>query len=335
VKLIEAVPNFSLGPNHPAIHHIHHCLSKDPKVCCLHQDAGLDANRTVFTLVGPPLALIERIVEATGVALELIDLSAHTGNHPYVGVLDVCPLIPLLGVTLGEVSWFAQDLGARLAAFFNLPIIFYQNSATQENCRELSGIRRGGIQELSRRFLQGELSPDLGPGVVDPKKGVSVLGAREVMVAYNINLKFGSLEQARGLAARMRALRDQTPGLQSVRFLGWYLEAFQVAQLSMNLMNLKELGPRQIFKVVTEEAEKMGVSLGGSEIVGMCPLATLVGPHSVDPHLEVLKAVEELGLSSLTPFDSDQKIIEYTLANRGFHEESALLLSQTSLERLD
>jgi len=335
MPLIEAVPNFSLGPNHPALKQISRTLSLDSRVCLLHQDSGLDANRTVFTLVGEPKPLLERIVAAVELALSLVDFETHQGNHPKVGVLDVCPLIPLCEISLGETIGYSKQLGATLARQFGLPVFFYQQSASTEKNRELSFIRQGGLEALGKRIQQGEMTPDLGPQQIDPHKGVSVVGVRSLMVAYNINLQSATLEQAKALAAQLRALRGSDSRLAAVRFLGWYLEEHQTAQISTNVMDLKALRVGQLFRQVTTEAQKMGLEVSGSELVGMCPLAALVDLSARDPQEQAKIQVQQLGLDAFGPFCLDDKVIELALIKQGHLSEARSLLGdQVSLDSL-
>ncbi len=346
-KLVECVPNFSEGRNRAVIDAIAGTISGLSDVKLLDVDPGADTNRTVYTFVGTPEAVAEAAFRAAARALELIDMSAHSGAHPRIGAMDVCPIVPVSDVTMDECVAVARAIGGRIGAELQLPVYFYEYAATSETRRSLAAIRAGEYEGLPRKLQDPEWTPDCGPAAFNPRFGATVVGAREFLIAYNVNLNSRDRRLANEIAltireggrlkrdARGNAVTDEhgnqvrVPGrLKAVRAIGWYIEQYRQAQVSINLTSFKASPLHVVFETVREEAERLGLLVTGSELVGLTPLQPIVdagrfylrkqGKSAGAPERELVElAVRSLGLAQLAPFDPDKKIIEYQFAKPG------------------
>jgi glutamate formiminotransferase/formiminotetrahydrofolate cyclodeaminase len=346
-RLVECVPNFSEGRNRATIDAIAEAIKGVSDVKLLDVDPGADTNRTVYTFVGSPEAVSEAAVRAARRAYELIDMSKHSGAHPRIGALDVCPIVPVAGITMDECVEVARALGQRIGSELQVPIYFYEYAATREERRSLANIRAGEYEGLERKLLDENWQPDAGPARFDPRYGASVVGAREFLLAYNVNLNTRDRKLAHEIALNIReggrTKRDaqgnpvvdtagkqvKQPGrLQAVRAIGWYIDQYRQAQVSINLLNYKVSPLHIVFEAVREEAGKLGLIVTGSELVGMTPLQPMIdagrfylerqGKSAGAPEAELVEmAVRSLGLDQLALFDPDKKIIEYQFRARG------------------
>jgi glutamate formiminotransferase/formiminotetrahydrofolate cyclodeaminase len=342
-RLVECVPNFSEGRDRAVIDAIAGAIAGVTGVKLLDVDPGADTNRTVYTFVGPPEAVADAAVQAAARAAALIDMSRHKGAHPRIGALDVCPIVPISEVTMGECVQIARDIGSRLAKELQIPIYFYEHAATRAARRSLAEIRAGEYEGLGRKLADPEWAPDCGPAVFDRRLGATVVGAREFLIAYNVNLNTRDRRLAHDIAltirengrlqrdAQGRVVTDaagqavRAPGrLTAVRAIGWYIDQYRQAQVSVNLLDYKKTALHQVFEVVREEAERRGLLVTGSELVGMTPLEPLLqagrfyyrkqGKSAGVPERELTAmAVRSLGLDQLAPFDAGRKIIEYAV----------------------
>ena len=340
-KLVECVPNFSEGRNRAVIDAIAEAISGVSGVKLLDVDPGADTNRTVYTFVGSPEAVAEAAVNAARRAHELIDMSIHSGAHPRIGALDVCPFVPVSDVTMEECAAIARSVGSRIADELQVPIYFYEQAATCEERRSLATVRSGEYEGLADKLKDPAWRPDAGPARFDPRYGASVVGAREFLIAYNVNLNTRDRKLANEIALNIREngrlLRDakgnvltdgegnqlrQAGRLQAVRAIGWYIDQYRQAQVSINLINYKVTPLHLLFETVREEAEKLGLIVTGSELVGLTPAQPMLeagrhflrkqGKSAGVPERELVEiAVRSLGLDQLAPFDPDKKIIEY------------------------
>ncbi|MDT8448186.1 MAG: glutamate formimidoyltransferase [bacterium] len=319
---IEAVPNFSVGRDPQLIEELSRALSL-PQVTLMHVDVGASANRSVFSMIGPPEAVLKAIEAAVQILSGKLDLRKHQGNHPRVGALDVCPLVPLIGLSLAEAASWAQQLGRALAERFNLPVYFYGPLATDPRRTELSFLRLGGFEALSGR-MAGDLGPpDLGPNSPHESLGATLVTARPVMLAYNVHLPGARLQDALELARRLRQARQQESTLASVRFLGWQLEDSGLAQISTNLLDYPACGMAEVYQRISREAQRMGLSVEGSELVGLCPLDALIKKGQDLSQLG--PAIRALGLDRMGGFEAKEKIIELNLLEKGLiHEVQSL-----------
>jgi glutamate formiminotransferase/formiminotetrahydrofolate cyclodeaminase len=342
-RLVECVPNFSEGRDRAVIDAIANAVSGVSGVKLLDVDPGADTNRTVYTFVGPPDAVSEAAVQAALRAAALIDMSRHQGAHPRIGALDVCPIVPISGVTMGECVQIARDIGRRLANELQVPVYFYEQAATREARRSLADIRAGEYEGLERKLADPEWAPDCGPAAFNRRSGATVVGAREFLIAYNVNLNTRDKRLAHDIAlavrengrlkrdAQGRVVTDdagqalRVPGrLKAVRAIGWYIEQYRQAQVSVNLLDYKKTALHEVFEAVREEAERRGLLVTGSELVGMTPLEPMLqagrfffrkqGKSAGMPERELTAmAVRSLGLDQLAPFDADKKVIEYAV----------------------
>jgi len=343
-RLVECVPNFSEGRNRAVIDAIAGAITSIAGVTLLDVDPGAATNRTVYTFVGAPEAVAEAAVGAARTAATLIDMSKHRGEHPRIGALDVCPIVPVSGVTMDECVRLARDVGRRIGEELKIPIYFYEHAATRDERRSLADIRAGEYEGLERKLLDPAWTPDCGPALFNPRLGATVVGAREFLIAYNVNLNTRDKRLAHEIALRIReagrvkrqpggepvvdadGLPVKTPGrLKAVRALGWYIDEYRQAQVSINLLDYKRTALHVVFETVTEEAASLGLRVTGSEVVGMVPLAPIVeagrfylrrqGKSSGAPERELVDmAICSLGLDQLAPFDAGKKIVEYAVA---------------------
>lgn len=345
--LVECVPNFSEGRDRAVVDAIAQAIASADGVTLLDVDPGADTNRTVYTFVGHPDAVVEGAVRGARAAAARIDMARHHGAHPRMGALDVCPIVPVSGITMGECVEVARRLGERLATELNLPVYFYEHAASRPERQSLASIRAGEYEGLSAKLADPAWAPDCGPTVFNPRLGATVVGAREFLIAYNVNLNTRERKLAHDIAltireaGRLKRNADNTiavdadgqqvrvPGrLAAVRAIGWYIDQYRQAQVSINLLNYKTTPLHEVFEVVREEAERRGLIVTGSELVGMAPLATILetgrfyarkqGLSAGLPERELVElAIRSLGLSQIAPFDPDKRIIEYAVRKPG------------------
>lgn len=345
-QLIECVPNFSEGRDLAIIKQITDEIEKVDGVKLLDVDPGAATNRTVVTIVGEPEFVIEAAYRAIKKAGELIDMSKHKGEHPRMGATDVCPLIPIANISMEETAKYAQKLAKRVGEELNLPIYLYEEAQANPARKNLSIIRAGEYEGFFEKIKQPEWKPDFGPAVFDAKRGATVIGARDFLVAFNVNLNTTSTRRANSIAFDVREagrtltgkdgkpLLDENgepkrqPGTcKSVKAIGWYIEEYGIAQISMNLTNISITPLHVAFDEVCKSAFNRGIRVTGSELVGMVPLKAMLdaGKFFLEKQnrsvgvseAELIKiAIKSLGLDELRPFEPKKKIIEYYLADK-------------------
>lgn len=343
MRLVECVPNFSEGRNRKVIDAIAEAIKSVEGVELLDVDPGASTNRTVVTFVGEPEAAAEAAFQAIARAAQLIDMRQHHGAHPRMGATDVCPFIPVAGVTMADCVELAKRLGQRVGKELAIPIYLYAEAAQQEDRRNLADVRQGEYEKLAERMRDG-FKPDYGPGDFNAAAGATVIGARKFLIAYNVDLNTRSAKLANEIALNIkeagRAKRDaegniikaadgttvKTPGrLKATKAVGWYVEEYKRAQVSINLVDYEQTSIHTAFDECCKEAEKLGLRVTGSEIVGMVPLTPMLmaGRHylakqdrctGVAESELVNTAALSMGLSDVAPFDPQQKIIEYRIA---------------------
>ncbi len=346
-RLIECVPNFSEGRDAGLIKLITDAIEAVEGVKLLDVDPGAATNRTVVTFVGEPEPVMEAAVRAAKKAAELIDMSKHTGEHPRFGAMDVCPLIPIAGVTMDDCVQYARQLGKRLAEEAGLTIYLYEHAASKPERRNLATVRAGEYEGLADKLSKPEWKPDFGPAKFNARSGATAVGARDFLVAYNVNLNTTSTRRANAIAYDIREKgRVKTvdgkpeskpvldakgekvwePGsLKCVKAIGWFIEEFGVAQISINLTNLGVTPIHVAFDETCRKADARGVRVTGSEIVGLVPLSAMLdaGRYFLQKQQrstgvsdrELIKiAVKSLGLNDLYEFKPEEKIIEYAIA---------------------
>ncbi|MDA8426416.1 MAG: glutamate formimidoyltransferase, partial [Treponema sp.] len=340
-RIVECVPNFSEGRDRSVIDAIARAIASVSGVSLLDVDPGADTNRTVYTFVGAPEAVAGAALRAAVAASALIDMSKHAGAHPRMGALDVCPFVPVSGVSMEECVALARQLGEDLARELGVPVYLYENAATRPERRSLADIRAGEYEALGAKLARPEWAPDFGPAAFVPRWGATVVGAREFLIAYNVNLNTRDKKLANEVALSIReagrpakdasgnTLKDErgqtikVPGLlKDVRAIGWYIDAYRCAQISVNLVNYKTTTLHTVFETAKAEAEKLGLLVTGSEVVGLLPLEPLVaagrhflrrmGKSEGASEAELVDtAVRSMGLDSVAPFDPAKKIVEY------------------------
>ena len=333
--LIECVPNFSEGRDPAVIKQITDAIEAVRGVRLLNVDPGQATNRTVVTFVGDPESVVEAAFRAIKAAGELIDMRHHSGEHPRMGATDVCPLIPISGITMKETAECARKLAERVGRELKLPVYLYEAAQPDKSRSNLAVIRAGEYEGLAQKIVKPEWKPDFGPATFDAKRGATVIGARDYLVAYNVNLNTTSTRRANAIAFDVReagrtvknaAGQDvQQPGtLKSVKAIGWYIAEYGVAQVSINLTNIDVTPVHVAFDEVCRAADRRGVRVTGSELVGLVPLRCLLDAgryfllkqhRSVGvSEQELVKiAVRSLGLDDLTPFKPEERVIEYLL----------------------
>ena len=348
-QLIECVPNFSEGNDMSVIKQITDTIESVEGVKLLDVDPGKATNRTVVTFVGTPAEVVEAAFSAVKKASELIDMRKHKGAHPRFGATDVCPLVPVSNITMEETVEYARKLAKRIGEELNIPVYCYENAAFDEKRKNLAYCRSGEYEGLPDKLGQSEWKPDFGKAEFNARAGAVAVGARDFLVAYNINLNTTSTRRANAIAfdirEKGRAKREGHPltgsivkdekgnpvmipgSLKAVKGIGWYIEEFGIAQVSLNLTNISTTPVHVAYDEAFSKAEVRGVRVTGSEIVGLIPLKAMLDAgkyflkkqqRSVGvPEGELIKiAVKSMGLDDLYPFRPEEKIIEYVLAGK-------------------
>ncbi len=348
-QIIECVPNFSEGNDMQLIGKITAEIEQVEGVRLLDTDPGKGTNRTVVTFVGTPEAVCEAAFRAVKKAAELIDMSKHHGAHPRFGATDVCPLVPVSNITMEEVVVYARRLAERIGKELNIPVYCYESAAFEEKRRNLASCRQGEYEGLAKKIASADWKPDFGPSAWNDQvahTGATAVGARNFLIAYNVNLNTTSTRRANAVAYDIREkgrikregdpvtgkiIKDASgepvyePGLlKAVKAIGWYIEEYGIAQISINLTDLSVSPLHKVFDTACERAAARGMRVTGSELVGMVPLDAMLeaGRYFLHkqkrstgiPEKEIIRiAVKSLGLDDLMPFDPDRKIIEYLL----------------------
>jgi glutamate formiminotransferase/formiminotetrahydrofolate cyclodeaminase len=345
-QLIECVPNFSEGRDMNIIKQITDEIETVEGVKLLDVDLGAATNRTVVTFVGTPDEVIEAAFRAVKKASEVIDMSKHKGEHPRMGATDVCPLVPVAGITMKETVEYARKLAKRIGDELEIPVYCYENAAFTEERRNLANCRSGEYEGMPEKLTDPHWKPDFGPARFNPKTGVTAVGARDFLVAFNVNLNTTSTRRANSVAfdvrERGRAKREGNPvtgkiikdkngntvmipgSLKCVKGIGWFIEEYGIAQISMNLTNISVTPVHIAFDETFRKAEERGIRVTGSELVGLIPLQAMLDAgkyflrkqkRSVGvSEKELLKiAVKSMGLDDLKAFNPKEKIIEYML----------------------
>jgi glutamate formiminotransferase/formiminotetrahydrofolate cyclodeaminase len=348
-QLIECVPNFSEGRNLEILKQITEVIEKSEGVKLLDVDPGYSTNRTVVTFVGTPNEVVETAFQVIKKAQELIDMRQHHGDHPRFGATDVCPLVPVANITMEETAEYARKLAKRVGEELGIPIYCYENAAFEEKRRNLANCRRGEYEGLKEKLVTPEWKPDFGPAQFNDsvaKSGATAVSARDFLIAVNFNLNTTSTRRANAIAFDVREIgrpkregnlitgkimKDENgnnimiPGtLKGTKAIGWFIEEYGIAQVSMNITNTSATPLHVAFEEVREKAEKRGIRVTGAEIVGLIPKKSLMEAGyyflkkqqrslGIDEK-EVMKiAVKSMGLDDLKPFDPTEKVIEYLL----------------------
>ena len=352
-KLVECVPNFSEGRDLDKIDSIVDIMRNVDQVTILDVDPGADTNRTVVTLVGPPKPISEAIFKGIKLASEILDMSCHTGTHPRMGATDVCPFIPISGVTDEECIEISKEVAKRVGEELEIPVFLYEKSATSPNRRKLPDIRKGEYEGLADKLNDPDWTPDFGPKKVHSRAGATVMGCRDFLIAYNINLNTRDARIATDIAFELREAgrskripntlsknlldgeivrnKDGSPvkipgTFKDVKGIGWYVENFNRAQISINFNNYKKSTVHDVFDEACRLAEIRGVRVTGSELVGLIPLDAMImaGKYYLKkqnrsigiPTRDIIEcAIQSLGLNDVASFNPNEKIIDYAVLN--------------------
>jgi len=348
-KIIECVPNFSEGRDLKVLEQITKEIETVDGVALLDVDPGKATNRTVVTFVGEPELVIEAAFRAIKKAAQLIDMSKHKGEHPRMGATDVCPLIPIANISMEETAEYAHRLAKRVGEELDIPIYMYESAATVASRKNLAHVRTGEYEALPEKLQQEIWKPDYGPAKFNAKSGATAIGARDFLIAYNVNLNTTSPRRANSVAFDVReqgrVLREgdpvtgelvldengepkRQPGkCKGVKGIGWYIEEYGVAQVSMNITDITISPLHKVFDACVQSAHDRGMRVTGSELVGLVPLSVMVdaGKYFLEKQQrslgvsesELIKiAVKSMGLDELAPFDPKKKIIEYQLISQ-------------------
>lgn len=359
MPLVECVPNFSEGRNPKIIEAIATTIKSVEGVRLLDVDPGKSTNRTVFTFVGEPEPVSQAAFLAIEKAGQLIDMTQHKGEHPRIGATDVCPFIPIADISMEECAELARKLGKRVGDELGIPVYLYASAASSPERNNLADVRQGEYEALADRMKNG-FKPDYGPTVFNERSGATVIGARPFLIAYNVNLNTRSKKLANEIALTIReagrAKRDEAGALvkdangvtvkiagslKACKAVGWYVDEYKRAQISINLVDYNSTSIENAFDECCQQAEKLGLRVTGSEIVGMVPLEPILqaGRHYLAkqgritgiPEKDLVSiAILSLGLSEIAPFDPSKKIIEYAIA-----EEGKLLRTMTIVDFAD
>lgn len=325
-KIVECVPNFSEGRNKETIDAISRAIREVKGCTLLDVDPGYSTNRTVITFVGDPVAIIEGALAGARVAKEKIDMSSHTGEHPRFGAMDVCPFVPVANVSMEECVEISKDFARRAAEELEVPFYLYEEASERDYRKKLPDVREGEYEGLRDRLRETEWAPDFGPVEFVPTWGATATGARMFLIAYNVNI-LGTSNQAHRIALDLReAGRGETePGeFDDVKGMGWFVDEYNMAQVTVNLNNYKVTPIHVLFERAKEKAGELNLAVTGSEIVGIVPLESLL--MAADYYIKkenlfiyqeeqkVRLAIERMGLNSVAPFIPKERIIEYIVA---------------------
>jgi glutamate formiminotransferase/formiminotetrahydrofolate cyclodeaminase len=329
-ELVECIPNFSEGRDKKVIQAIADAIESTEQVRLLHLDSGFDANRTVMTFAGNPTAVIEAAFKAIQVAAETIDMSKHKGAHPRMGATDVCPLVPLRNISMTSVNHLAHQLGNLVGNQLNIPVYMYEKSATQPKRSNLAYLRKGEYEAIEKKMNSAEWIPDYGPKSMNVASGMTAIGARDFLIAYNINLNTSDVAVAKHIAEQVRESGFIENGIKMIghhqikglKAIGWLMPSYGCAQVSTNITNIKTAPIHQVFETIKSEANRLGVSVNGSELIGLIPEQILVDAgrfysstqfHDENKNNLINLSINNLGLNTLSEFKSESRILEMLL----------------------
>lgn len=328
-KIVECVPNISEGRDEKIINACADAVRKVPGATLLDVDPGKSTNRTVFTFVGDPDSVVEAAFQFSKTAYELIDMSKHSGEHPRMGAVDVCPFVPVAGVTTEDCVECSKRYGKRVGDELGVPVYLYEEASTNPDRKSLRQIRSGEYEGIKNKIYKPEWKPDFGPQEFVPRSGATVTGSRFFLIAYNVNI-LGTKEQAHRIALNIReqGRNGSEPGrLKAIKAIGWYVDEYNMAQVSINLDNYKITPPHVVFEECVKDAKEMNLAVCGSELVGLIPLEAMLMAAEyyikkenlfiLDEKQKIRLVIERLGLSSVSQFIPERRIIEYMIEEKG------------------
>ena len=347
-QIVECVPNFSEGSNQEILDAISEAISNTKGVNLLNVDSGRATNRTVMTFVGNPDSVIDAAYKAIKIASEKIDMSKHKGEHPRFGATDVCPLIPVANISFDELILCAKKLGEKVGKNLKIPVYLYEYASSNKRRKNLASVRAGEYEGLKKKLSNNDWKPDFGPATFNKKLGAIAIGVRDFLIAYNVNLNTKSTRIANAIAFDVREKgrvkrkghpivgkiiyhKNGTPkripgSLKHVKAIGWYIKEFGISQISMNLTNITETPIHNVYEEVVKKADKRGVRVTGSELVGLIPLKSMIDAgryflkkqnRSIGiPEKDIIDiAIKSMGLDEVKKFTPNENIIEYYLKN--------------------
>lgn len=327
-KIVECVPNISEGRDEKIINACAEAVRKVDGVTLLDIDPGKSTNRTVFTFVGDPVSVVEAAFQFSKTAYELIDMSKHSGEHPRMGAVDVVPFVPVANVTTEECVECSKKYGKRVGEELGVPVYLYEEASLNPERKMLRQIRSGEYEGIKNKIFKPEWKPDFGPQEFVEKSGATVTGSRFFLVAYNVNI-LGTKEQAHKIALNVReqGRSEDSPGrLKAVKGIGWYVNEYNMAQVSMNLDNYKITPPHIAFEECAKDARDMNLAVCGSELVGLIPLEAMLMAAEyyiqkenlfiLDEMQKIRLVIDRLGLSSISAFIPEKRIIEYMISEK-------------------
>jgi len=325
-QIVECVPNFSEGRDQSIINAIAEAIQETGGCRLLDVDPGASTNRTVYTFVGDPESVVEGALNAARAAREHIDMAGHKGEHPRFGAMDVCPFVPVSNITMQECVALAEVFGRRLGTELGVPVFLYEHAAKKDYRRKLPDVRQGEYEGLAERLKDPAWQPDFGPAEFVSAWGATAVGARNFLIAYNVNL-MGTSNQAHRIALNLREAGrgPEEPGrLALVKGMGWFVDEYNMAQVTVNLNDYTVTPIHELYEAVKEEAAKLKVGVVGSEIVGVVPLEAILmvanfyiekeGLFIIEEDQKVRLAIERLGLNAVAPFNPQERIIDYIVA---------------------
>lgn len=337
-KTIECIPNISEGRDQQKIDIIANAIKSIKGAHLLHIDSSAAANRTVFTFAGNPNAVTEAAFKMIQKTSELIDMTQQEGVHPRVGAVDVCPVVPLYNVSMEEAISYTKQLGQRVGESLQIPVYLYEHSAKENYRRALPAIRKGQYEGFEEKMKDPKWQPDFGPKKFNKETGATIIGVRNILVAFNIALNTKDVNIANTIAKKMRTsgyiktengTNVKVPGLfPKLRAIGWYMKDYEIAQVSFNLLDYSITSPLKVWETCKILAEEMGIEIIGSEVIGLIPEACLLeaGNHATTQNQQnmnnskqpfIHSAIDLMGLNKLKPFDPQEKVLEYALNNAG------------------
>lgn len=333
-RIIECIPNFSEGRDKTIIDSIVNVINSVDQVAVLHTDIGYDANRTVITFAGTPEMVIEAAFHAIKKAAELIDMQQQQGEHPRMGATDVCPLVPVKGISMKETILLSEKLAKRVGEELGIQVYLYEQSAKVAPRRSLANCRKGEYEGMPTKITTPNWKPDYGPDEFNKKSGITAIGARKFLIAYNINLDTKEIKIVKKIAGIVRESgymddqKNQINGLlKKVRAIGWYMNEYEMAQISTNLIDIDTTPIHTVFDTIKNTAHKFNTTVKGSELIGLIPLSAILeaGKFYIsnndlnhrNSELELINcAIENLGLNQLSEFNPNERILEYSLNSK-------------------
>jgi glutamate formiminotransferase/formiminotetrahydrofolate cyclodeaminase len=338
-KLIECIPNISEGRNEFILAEIADIISGYADVVLLHQDTSYDANRTVFTLVGEPLAVMTCMYHVYAYCSKKINMQEHTGTHPRIGAIDVCPFVALKGISEGDLIPMVKTFAEKVTRDFEIPGYLYELSALAENRKNLADIRSGQYEKLSEKLLLEEWKTDVGSVIFNASFGATVIGVRKYLLAYNINLNTENVEIAQKIAREIRTsgyITIDAEGnkfrkkgmLPAVKALGWYMDEYEMAQVSTNIVDIGQITMAEVYEACAEVGKMYDVLPTGSELIGLVPLQAMLDAgryYDKSPNLDNDKlieiAIKKLDLDRTEPFLPQKRILEFLLEEKIYNED--------------